>query len=78
MPMPPPKPSAEARSDPRVRGEAGQLVRALRANGPIPVERLAELVGADYWDRGRFDAALALAMTEGLLLRDHTGKLTVP
>jgi len=78
MPMPPPKPSAEAYSDPRTRAEVKQLTRALRAHGPVTSERLGELVGAAYWDRGRFDEVLVLGLAEGRLVRDTDGRLAAP
>ena len=67
MPMPPPKPTTEGPRDRQVFHEMGQLVRALEANGPCPPEQLAQLVGAAYWESGRFDRALALATADGLI-----------
>lgn len=75
MPMPPPKPSTE-RHDRRTAHEMQQLLRALRANGPLAPERLGELVGAPYWDPGRFDRAVALAVSEGRIIRTSDGHLT--
>ncbi len=46
MPMPPPQPSTEGPRDRHVAHETGQLVRALRTNGPQSPESLATLVGA--------------------------------
>lgn len=69
MPMPPPKPSTEGPRDRQVLHELGQLFRAVEANGPCRAEELAELVGATYWEAGRFDRALVLAVTDGLLVR---------
>lgn len=69
MPMPPPKPSTEGRRDRQVFHEMGQLVRAVEANGPCTPDELATLVGARFWEAGRFDRALAFAVTDGLLVR---------
>ena len=70
MPMPPPKASTEGKRDRQVFHEMGQIVRALEANGPQPPERLAELVGATYWERDRFERALAFVVQDGLGLPD--------
>jgi hypothetical protein len=75
MPMPPPKPSTEGRRDRQVFHEMGQLVRALEANGPQQPEQLAHLVGADYWEKGRFERALSLAASDGLIVRTADGSL---
>lgn len=75
MPMPPPKPSTEGRRDRQVFHEMGQLIRALEADGPQPPERLAELVGARFWEAGRFDRALAFAVADGLVVRTADGTL---
>jgi hypothetical protein len=75
MPMPPPKPSTEGPRDRQVFHEMGQLVRALEANGPQRPEDLARLVGADYWEQGRFDRALSLAVSDGLIVRTADGSL---
>lgn len=76
MPMPPPKPSTEGPRDRQVFHEMGQIVRALEANGPQPVEQLRSLVGADYWERDRFDRALALAVSDGLAYRTAEGSIS--
>jgi hypothetical protein len=77
MPMPPPKPSSEGPRDRQVFHEIGQIVRALEHEGPQSPERLAELVGAPYWEsRDRFDRALALAVADGLVYRTSDGALT--
>jgi hypothetical protein len=73
--MPPPKPSTEGRRDRQVFHEMGQLVRALEANGPQQPEQLAHLVGADYWEKGRFERALSLAVSDGLIVRTADGSL---
>ncbi|MDN4174333.1 hypothetical protein QWY28_15320 [Nocardioides sp. SOB77] len=77
MPMPPPKPSTEGRRDRQVFHEMGQILRALEANGPQVPERLAELVGAAYWESGRFDRALALAVADGLVHTAPGGTVAV-
>ncbi len=75
MPMPPPKPTTEGPRDRQVSHEMGQLVRALEAEGPLTAERLAVVVGARYWERGRFDRALALAVADGLVVPTADGTL---
>ena len=75
MPMPPPKPSTEGRRDRQVFHEMGQLVRALERNDAQQPEELARLVGADYWDKGRFERALSLALSDGLIVRTADGSL---
>lgn len=76
MPMPPPKPSTEGRRDRQIFHEMGQIVRALEEDGPQTPERLAEIVGARFWERDRFDRALAFAVADGLVVRSQDGKLT--
>ncbi len=66
-PMPPPKPSTEGPRDRQVFHEMGQLVRALEARGPLTPEGLREVVGGNWWEEGRFDRALAMAASDGLL-----------
>lgn len=75
MPMPPPKPSTEGQRDRQVLHEMGQIVRALEAEGPRPPDELARIVGATYWERDRFDHALALAVADGLVHRTAEGEL---
>ncbi|MDI6909694.1 hypothetical protein [Nocardioides sp.] len=75
MPMPPPKPSTEGKRDRQVFHEMGQIVRALEAEGPQPPDVLARIVGATYWERDRFDRALALAVADGLVYRTAEGEL---
>jgi hypothetical protein len=75
MPMPPPKASTEGRRDRQVFHEMGQLVRAVEHNGPVPPDELATLVGAAYWESGRFDRALSFAVADGLLVRGDGGVL---
>ena len=77
MPMPPPKASTEGRRDRQVFHEMGQIVRALEEEGPQTPERLAEIVGARFWEKSRFDRALALAASDGLVVRTAEGTLTV-
>jgi len=76
MPMPPPKPSVEGPRDRQVSHETGQMVRALRAEGPQKPDALEHLVGARFWEPGRFDRALAFALADGLVVRDQDGRLT--
>jgi hypothetical protein len=75
MPMPPPKPSTEGRRDRHVFHEMGQIVRALEAHGPLGLDDLRRTVGADYWEAGRFDRALAFAIADGLVHRTAEGTL---
>lgn len=68
MPMPPPKASTESPRDRQVFHEMGQIVRALESQGPQRLDDLARLVGAPYWEAGRFERALALAVADGLVV----------
>jgi hypothetical protein len=74
-PMPPPKASTEGPRDRHVTYEIGQLVRALQAQGPQSPEELGALVGDAYWESERFDRALVLAVSDGLITRQGDGKL---
>jgi hypothetical protein len=74
MPMPPPKASTESPRDRQVFHEMGQIVRALEAQGPQRLDDLARLVGAPYWEAGRFDRALALAVADGLVVESPDGR----
>ena len=69
MPMPPPKASTESPRDRQVFHEMGQIVRALEQHGPQGLGDLAQLVGAPYWEAGRFDRAMAFAAADGLLVQ---------
>ena len=69
MPMPPPKASTESPRDRQVFHEMGQIVRALEAEGPRPPDDLAALVGATYWEKDRFDRAMAFAAADGLVVQ---------
>ena len=75
MPMPPPKPSTETGRDRHVEHELRQVTRAVAANGPISPVDLAVLVGAAYWEPGRFDRALAFAVADGLVHRAPGGRV---
>ena len=66
-PMPPPKPTTEGRRDRQVFHEIGQIVRALEEQGPTRPDELREVVGGRWWEEGRFDRALALAASDGLV-----------
>jgi len=76
-PMPPPKASTEGPRDRQVVHEITQLIRALKENGPQHPTELADLVGARYWDEGRFDRAVALASADGYLVRSDDGRVSV-
>jgi hypothetical protein len=76
MPMPPPRPSTEGRRrDRQAAREVKQLAKALRVEGEQTPEELARLVGAAYWDEGRFDKALDYAITDGFVVRTADGRL---
>jgi hypothetical protein len=70
MPMPPPNPTTEPAPRRRQRREIEQITRALAALGPAPRDDLAGAVGAAYWDAGRFDRALAAAVSTGQVIID--------
>ena len=76
MPMPPPKPTTEGPRDRQVFHEMGQIVRALEDNGPQPPDQLRTLVGGAYWEKDRFDRALALAISDGLAYRTSEGTIS--
>ena len=76
MPMPPPKPSTEGRRDRQVFHEMGQIVRALEQEGPMDKEDLERSVGARFWEAGRFDRAVSLAVADGLVVRTAEGPLS--
>jgi hypothetical protein len=73
--MPPPKPSTEGRRDRQVFHEMGQIVRALESEGAQQPERLADIVGARFWEDDRFDRALAFTIADGLVVQDADGRL---
>lgn len=75
MPMPPPKATTESPRDRQVFHEMGQIVRALEDRGPQQPDDLHALVGASYWEHGRFERALALAAADGLIVRDTDGRV---
>lgn len=75
MPMPPPKPTTESPRDRQVSHEMGQIARALRAEGPQTPDALEHLTGARFWEDGRFDRALDLAVADGLVVRTSDGRL---
>ena len=76
-PMPPPKASTEGPRDRHVHYEIGQIVRALQHQGPQAPDELADKLGSAYWEPGRFDRAVALAVSDGLLTRQGDGRLSV-
>jgi len=75
MPMPPPKPSTEGPRDRQVMAEVGQLTRALQTEGPQSSEALSGLVGANYWEPGRYERALTFAIGDGHVVRTADGRL---
>jgi hypothetical protein len=74
--MPPPKASTEGPRDRQVFHEMGQIVRALEATGPQTPEQLSQTLGAVYWESGRFDRALALAVADGLVFLTAEGTVS--
>ena len=76
MPMPPPKATTESPRDRQVFHEMGQIVRALEAEGPRTVDGLHALVGAPFWEASRFERALTLAVSDGLVVRAADGTLS--
>ena len=74
-PMPPPKPSTEGPRDRQVFHEIGQIVRALEAHGPTTPDELREVVGGRWWEESRFDRALALAASDGMVHTTDDGKV---
>ena len=76
MPMPPPKATTESPRDRQVFHEMGQIVRALEAQGPCTVDGLHALVGAPFWEANRFERALALAVSDGLVVRQGDGTVS--
>jgi hypothetical protein len=75
MPMPPPPASSERKRDRHTFHEMGQIVRALEVNGPQEPGRLAELVGAPYWEHDRFERALTFVLNDGLAHETSDGRL---
>jgi len=75
MPMPPPKASTEGPRDRQVGHEMSQIVRALDERGPQGLDDLSRLVGAAYWEGGRFDRAVSFALADGLVVRDAEDRL---
>jgi hypothetical protein len=75
MPMPPPKATTESPRDRQVAHEMGQIVRALEEQGPQGVEDLSRLVGAAYWEDGRFARAVSFAVADGLVVRNTDDRL---
>ncbi len=76
MPMPPPKPTTEGPRDRHVFHEMGQIVRALETEGPQAPDRLAEIVGARFWEQDRFERALAIAASDGLVVKTAEGTVS--
>jgi len=77
MPMPPPKATTESPRDRHVFHEMGQIVRALQEQEPQPIADLARLVGAPYWEGGRFERAVSFAVADGLVVHTTDGRLQV-
>ena len=66
-PMPPPKPSTEGPRDRQVFHEIGQIVRALEAHGPHHARGPARGGRRTLVGGARFDRALALAASDGMV-----------
>ena len=73
MPMPPPKPTHEGHRDRQVFHEMGQIVRALERQRPPAPRRPGPAPGRGVLGAGRFDKALAFAVTDGLVHRSADG-----
>jgi hypothetical protein len=73
MPMPPPRPSTEGR-DRILEHEVAQVLRALRTEGPQSSDDLATLVGARFWEPGRFERAVVDAITNGRIIQLNDGR----
>jgi hypothetical protein len=73
--MPPPKATTESPRDRQVFHEMGQIVRALEQQGAQDVEELGRLVGAPFWEGGRFERAVNLAVADGLVVQSPDGRL---
>ncbi|MGH2474512.1 MAG: hypothetical protein ACRDIL_04550 [Candidatus Limnocylindrales bacterium] len=71
--MPPPRPSTEGR-DRLLEHEVAQVLRALRSEGPQSSEDLAGLVGARFWEPGRFVRAMLAAITNGRIIQLNDGR----
>jgi hypothetical protein len=52
----------------------GQIVRALEQQGALAEDELERVVGAAYWEGGRFDRAFAVA--DGLVVRSPDGRFS--
>jgi hypothetical protein len=76
MPVPPPKPTTEHRD--RIRDhEVAQIMRALRAEGPQSSDELATLVGARFWEPGRFERAVLDAISGGQVIQLNDGRYSI-
>jgi hypothetical protein len=73
MPMPPPRPSTEGR-DRILEHEVAQVLRALRTEGPQSSDDLATLVGARFWEPGRFERAVVDAIANGRIIQLNDGR----
>jgi hypothetical protein len=76
-PTDPDTPVAPAGLDRHLLREVGQVVRALEANGRSTEEELAVLVGAPYWERGRYHRVLEFMKSDGLVTQDEAGVITL-
>jgi len=72
--MPPPKPSTDQGANKRVQREVGQMTRALSDRGSLDRDDLSSAVGGAYWEPGRFDRALVVAVDSGQVVKDSDGK----
>lgn len=62
-------PADEERHRRLIAAESKRLQRELRALGPMPTERLAELCHADHWQEGTLEEAIAEGVRRGELRR---------
>ena len=75
MPMPPPRASTAGTPGGNVKREIDQLVRALRSEGPQGKAELETLVGARFWEQGKFSRALDRAVSRGRIKQLPDGRL---
>lgn len=72
----PPIPSTEP-PDRIVAHEVAQITRALRSEGPQSSEDLSDLVGARFWEPGRFERAVLSAISDGWVIQLNDGRYSV-
>jgi len=78
MSTPPQKQPGKPGGNRRRRQEIQQIQRALQDQGPADADTLKRLVGATYWEAGRFDKALSWGIQKRLLVRQEDGRYSAP